>query len=194
VDAHASNGKDVPYYAELLRDRLESLSERAGGKVRYDTNYLPHDARPRTLASSRSILQQFDDCNREMGGVLGSFSIAPRLDKQEQIQAGRATMRQSWIDATHCEKGLDALRNYQREWDDDKKVFKDSPKHDWSSHYADGWLTLSVAWKRGKIPRGEKTAGVAAGDGTTLGPGVTFGERKKVHLRKRRQERLGMFA
>lgn len=197
---HASSGKDVPFYVDILDEMRGSLSARASAaaghrvEVNYGVNWLPHDARPRTLASPRSILQQFDEANKSMGGRLGSFGIAPRLDKQEQIQAGRATLKQSWIDSTHCEKGIEALRHYHREWDDEKKVFKDSPEHDWSSHPSDAWLSLSVAWRKGRIPRGEKTANTNTGDSSTLGAGVTFGERKKVHLRKRRQERLGMFA
>lgn len=193
VAAHGSSGKDVPFYAGKLAEMKEKLSARAGAKVEYGVNFLPHDARPRTLASPRSILQQLDDLNRQMGGSLGSFQIAPRLDKQEQIQAGRATLKKSWIDTEHCDKGLEALRNYHREWDDEKKVFKDSPEHDWSSHYADGWLTLSVAWKVGRIPRGE-SAVQGRPDGRSIGPGVTFGERKAEHLRKRKLEREGMWS
>lgn len=193
VAYHASNFKDVPYYAGVLAEMREKLSERAQGRVEYGVNFLPHDARPRTLASSRSILQQLDDANREMGGKLGTFQIAPRLDKQEQIQAGRASLKKAWIDETQCEKGLEALKNYQREWDDDNKVFKDSPKHDWCSHPADAWLTLSVAWKVGRIPRGE-SAVQGRSDGRSIGPGVTFGERKAEHLRKRKLEREGMWS
>ena len=194
VAFHSSNGKDVPYYADLLHTTRQRLSERAGGPVEYGINFLPHDARPRTLASPRSILQQFDQENRDRGGALGSFAIAPKLDKQEQIQAGRATLMRSWIDKSECDKGIEALKNYQREWDDDKKVFKDTPKHDWTSHPADGWLTLSVAWKAGRIPRSEKGAILSTPDGRSIGPGVTFGQRKAEHLRKRKRERDGMFA
>ena len=193
VAYHASNGKDVPYYADVLDETLNSLSERAGKRLEYAVNFLPHDARPRTLASPRSILQQFDEANRGKRGRLGSFQIAPRLDKQEQIQAGRATIKRAWLDAVHCEKGIEALRHYHREWDDEKKSFKDSPVHDWASHPADAWLTLSVAWKVGRIPRGE-AAVQGRPDGRSIGPGVTFGERKAEHLRKRKLEREGMWS
>jgi hypothetical protein len=39
------------------------------------------------------------------------------------------------------------LRQYQREWDDDKKVFRDRPKHDWTSHSSDAMRYLSIVWK-----------------------------------------------
>lgn len=189
LDYHASNGKDVEFYAEVLR------SKRAERGFEYGVNYLPHDARPRTLAASRSILQQFDDANRQMGGKLGTFQIAPRLDKQEQIQAARATLNVAWVDGERCAKGIEAVRSYHREWDDEKRVFKDTPEHDWASHPCDALMTLAVAWKRGMIPRGDREgAGRVAPDGRSIGPGLTFGERKREHFRKRKQEREGMFS
>lgn len=187
VDVHASNGKDVEFYAQVL------AAKRKERGFEYGVNYLPHDARPRTLAASRSILQQFDDCNRQMSGKLGTFQIAPRLDKQEQIQALRATLNVAWVDGERCAKGIEALRSYHREWDDEKRVFKDSPEHDWSSHWADAGMTMAVAWKRGMIPRGEGETSIRAGDGRSIGPGLTFGERKAEHFRKRKLERQGMF-
>ena len=187
LDFHASNGKDVPFYAELLeKKRVER------GWV-YGTHYLPHDARPRTLASSRSIYQQFGEENGRFGGRLGAFHIAPRLDKQEQIQAGRATLAVAWMDVERCSVGIEALRHYHREWDDEKKLFKDSPEHDFSSHPADAWLTLSVAWKRGLVPKAERGGGVSVGNGASIAAGVTFGELKKRHLRARKAERSGAF-
>lgn len=189
VDYHASNGKDVPFYAKVLDDKRKERG------FEYGVNYLPHDARPRTLAASRSILQQFDDANREVGGRLGRFAIAPRLDKQEQIQAARATLNVAWVDAERCAKGVEAVRSYHREWDDEKRVFKDSPEHDWSSHSCDSLMTMAVAWKRGMIPRFDgEGASAGASDGRSIGPGLTFGERKTQHLRQRKRERQGMFS
>ena len=188
VDVHASNGKDVPFYAQVLEAKRKERG------FEYGVNYLPHDARPRTLAASRSVLQQLDDCNRQMSGKLGTFQIAPRLDKQEQIQALRATLNVAWVDGERCAKGVEALRSYHREWDDEKRVFKDSPEHDWSSHWADAAMTMAVAWKKGMVPRGEKEGTSArASDGRSIGPGLTFGERKAQHLRARKLERQGMF-
>ena len=43
--------------------------------------------------------------------------------------------------------GIEALRQYQREWDDSKKCFKDKPLHNWCSHPADGFRMAAVAWR-----------------------------------------------
>lgn len=141
VDYHESNLKDIAFYVDLL------LAKRAAGGWRYGTHWLPHDARPRTLAAGgKSILQQFDDAGRAHP-ELGRFAIAPRLDRQEGIQAGRATIRVSRFHATRCAAGLERLKLYHRVWDTEKQMFQDVPEHDASSHAADAWRTLSVTWK-----------------------------------------------
>ena len=43
------------------------------------------------------------------------------------------------------------MRQYQREWDDDKKVFRDRPKHDWTSHSADAMRYLAIVWRDEEI-------------------------------------------
>ncbi len=39
-----------------------------------------------------------------------------------------------------------ALRNYQREYDDDQKVFKAKPLHNWASHPSDAARYLALAY------------------------------------------------
>ena len=36
------------------------------------------------------------------------------------------------------------LRQYCKEYDEDNKVFKDKPRHDWSSHGADAFRTAML--------------------------------------------------
>lgn len=141
IDHHASNFKDIPFYVELL------LAKRAEQGWRYGTHWLPHDARPRTLAAGgKSILQQFEDAARRHP-ELGRFAIAPRLDRQEGIQAGRASVKIARFHATRCAAGLEHLKMYHRVYDPEKKMFVDVPEHDESSHDADAWRTLSLTWK-----------------------------------------------
>ena len=140
LDHHSSSMKDLPYYLELLE------AKRREHGITYARHWLPHDARPRTLAAGgKSILQQLHD-GAKANPLLGSFAIGRRLDVQEGIQAGRATFPHCRFHATRCAKGLDSLRQYHREWDDEKKMFVDQPAHDWASHDADAFRYLSLAW------------------------------------------------
>jgi phage terminase large subunit len=185
IHHHASNGKDVQFYVDyLLALRLEL-------KVEYGTHWLPHDARPRTLAAGgKSILQQFQEAAR-IHPELGRFAIIPRLDVIEGIQAARKTFPMCRFDKTRCAKGLESLRNYHRKWDDEKKMFMDNPEHDWSSHDADAFRYLSLSWRFSK-PKQELDMSPEAVTERLLknNPvGFTFGQMKEKHFAKRRQLR-----
>ena len=74
------------------------------------------------------------------------------LSLQDGIQATRLALTRAWFDHK-CEDGIECLRQYQREYDEDKKVFRDKPRHDWTSHGADAFRMLSIAWKEeAKLP------------------------------------------
>ena len=63
------------------------------------------------------------------------------------INAARQTLPRCVFHPRCEEVGISALEQYRREWDDDNKVFKQNPLHDWSSHVSDAFRYLSMAWK-----------------------------------------------
>jgi len=142
LDYHESNGQTIPFYAGLLEKKKEQFG------YNYGTHYLPHDARAKTLASGgKSIIEQLSDKI-----ALKSLKIVPNLSLQDGIQASRMALQRAWFDEERCERGLECLRQYQREYDDNKQCFKDHPRHDWTSHGADAWRYLSIAWKEEARP------------------------------------------
>lgn len=83
------------------------------------------------------------------------YVIAPAQNAADRINAVRAILPRCWFDAKACAQGIDALKQYQRKWDDNRKVFQDAPLHDWTSHAADafsyGAITLrDVPPRRGR--------------------------------------------
>jgi hypothetical protein len=141
LDYHSSNGQPVAFYAGIIASR------EAERHYKYGTHYLPHDARAKTLASNKSIIEQLSDKI-----ALKSMKIVPMLSLQDGIQATRLALTRAWFDHK-CEDGIECLRQYQREYDEDKKVFRDKPRHDWTSHGADAFRMLSIAWKEeAKLP------------------------------------------
>lgn len=175
IDFHSSNGKEIEFYAELLRGKMRE-------DYTFGTHWIPHDARPRRLGmGGKSILQQFIEQN------VGRFVVLPRLDVQEGIQAARATIPRCWFDAEKCETGLEALRNYHREWDDEAKKFSDSPCHDWSSHAADAFRYMSLSWKHPAttVPTASLTERLLKNNPS----GMTFGALKNKHMQKQRSLR-----
>ena len=57
------------------------------------------------------------------------------------------------FDKEKCKQGIRCLENYHREWDEVAKVFKDRPKHDWSSHSVDAFRTGGMSIKDDKPKR-----------------------------------------
>jgi hypothetical protein len=136
LDHHSSNGQPISYYTGLLAQKEDEFG------YKYGFHYLPHDARAKTLASGgKSIIEQIS-----AKIDIKHLKIVPNLSIQDGIQATRLALTRAWFD-NRCEEGIECLRQYQREWDDDKKVFRDRPKHDWTSHSADAFRYLSIVWK-----------------------------------------------
>jgi hypothetical protein len=136
LDHHSSNGQPIAYYTGLIQQKEDEFG------YKYGTHWLPHDARAKTLASNgKSIIEQI-----ATKIDIKHLKIVPNLSIQDGIQASRLALTRAWFD-NRCEDLIECLRQYQREWDDDKKVFRDRPKHDWTSHSSDAWRYLSIVWK-----------------------------------------------
>lgn len=155
LDHHSSNGQAIPFYTGLLKQKEEEFG------YKYGYHYLPHDARAKTLASGgKSIIEQISTKID-----LKHLKIVPNLSLQDGIQATRLALTRAWFD-NRCEEGIECLRQYQREWDDDKKVFRDRPKHDWTSHSADAFRYLSIVWKDEESPilKDDRVRGLHVGE------------------------------
>jgi len=135
LDYHSSNGQPVAFYAGIIQAREEERG------YTYGTHWLPHDARAKTLSSNRSVIEQLGDKI-----PLKTIKITPNLKLQDGIQASRLALTRAWFDHK-CTDGIECLRQYQREYDEDKKVFRDKPRHDWTSHGADAFRYLAIVWK-----------------------------------------------
>lgn len=140
IDCYSNSGQPIAHYDDVLKSR---------GYRYADYLWLPHDARAKSLQTGRSIMEQFIS--------LGwNPRIVPELGLIDGIQAARLSLPNIWFDPK-CRDGLDALKQYQREFDEDKKVFKDKPRHDWTSHYADAFRYACLTWREVK-PKAEKPA------------------------------------
>ena len=133
VDFFALSGGTIEEFVSKIKEK----------PYNYGKHYLPHDARARTLASGgKSVIEQ-------MAAHLGinNLAIVPSLTVQDGIQAVRMALPRCWFDAERCADGIEALRQYQREYDEDKKAFRQTPKHDWTSHPADAMRMLAISWR-----------------------------------------------
>lgn len=132
IDYYEASGVGIDHYVRLLRDKPYT----------YGRHFLPHDADASELGTGKSI--------RESLASLGvrDTSIAPKLSVEEGINAARMLIPRCWFDARKCKDGLEALRQYRKEYDEKLKTFKLRPLHDWASHGADAFRYLAVSVDR----------------------------------------------
>lgn len=137
IDYYESNGHGVPHYTDLIKSK----------GYNYGRHWVPHDAANELMAAGgRSIVNQMWEA-----GV--KASIIPATSQQNSIEATRMTLPRCWFDETKCAQGIEALRQYQFEFDEDKKTFKSKPRHDWASHGSDAFEIIGQVWRN---PEGER--------------------------------------
>ena len=132
IDFFAVSGADIRTIAEVVVNK----------GYEYGKHYLPHDARAKSLQTGRSIVEQLAD---HLG--IAKLSVVPNIGVQDGIQAIRQMLPRTWFNSVKCSDGIEALRQYQRDYSEDTKSFRASPKHDWTSHPADAFRMLAVAWR-----------------------------------------------
>lgn len=130
IDYYESNGQPIKHYCDVIKER----------KYNYGMHYVPHDAAHKLLAAGgRSIVQQAYEEGVKMHVVYAT-------SQQNSIEACRKMLDHAYID-TRCAEGTSALRAYQFQWDDDKKVFAKKPRHDWTSHGSDAAEIIGRVWQ-----------------------------------------------
>ena len=53
------------------------------------------------------------------------------------IHGTRSLIKRMWFDREHCFRGVEALKTYRSEFNDQRQVFNRTPLHSWESHFAD---------------------------------------------------------
>lgn len=127
IDYVEQTGEGFPFFAKLLQDK----------KYVYGKHFAPHDIQVRELGTGKSRL--------EVAKELGiDFTIVKQIGIQDGIDAGRALFKKLWVDAEKCKDWLRLIPQYTKEYDEDNKIFKDKPLHDWTSHGADMYRYAAI--------------------------------------------------
>jgi hypothetical protein len=131
-------GEGMPHYIE----HLKAFRNRTG--CTFGSHVFPHDVKVREWGSSRTRIEQFVESDLD---PRIDARVAARQLKDDAINAARQTLSVCWFDAVACDEGLKALRSYRKEWDEEKGIWRDTPRHDRASHGADAFQTLAVWWR-----------------------------------------------
>jgi hypothetical protein len=127
-------------------DDLEDWVKWLNDKGYKGTDYVPHDILVQEWGTKRTRFETLQILGRKPRRIA-------RVSVADGLQAGRATINQAIF---HCsddergqrvELGVEGLRNYRREWDDELKTFREHPLKDWAEHIGSAWRYLGLAWK-----------------------------------------------
>jgi hypothetical protein len=69
------------------------------------------------------------------------------------IEAVRNALGSCWFDERKCSIGISALEGYRSEYDEEKKVLRNTPLHDHCSHGADSMRTFAVGYRAKRIAK-----------------------------------------
>ena len=103
----------------------------------YDTIWLPHDAKAKSLGTGKSI----EEIVRASGMKV---QILGRVPVADSINAARTIFNKCYFDRQNTEEGLQCLRHYRYDVDPDTKMFSAKPLHDEYSHGADAFRYIGL--------------------------------------------------
>lgn len=140
--AISDSSKGYSYYVNLLGEIAEEM------KLKYRKMVLPHDGGKRSPDTLRSFKDELElavkDPTKEWANY--EVDVIPRTsDKRRDIQTARTIFPRCLFDNENLDKGLEALMGYRREWAEDRGTFSESPYHDWTSNFADGFMAMAVS-------------------------------------------------
>ena len=141
IDYYENSGMALDHYVDELIARQRQYG------YEYAAHYLPHDVQVTELMakeSRRAFLERNLGAHR--------IHVVPNHAILDGIKETRKSLGKTYIDPLRCFRGLEALRQYRRQWNDKRKAFEPHPHHDWTSHGADAKRILDVGYSEVKLP------------------------------------------
>ncbi len=127
IDYYEASGVGLEHYAKLLREK----------PYVYGEHLLPHDVEVSELGTGRSRYAT-------LAGLGLRGRVVPRQPVEDGINAVRNLLPRCLFDRTSTARGVEALRQYRRDWDESLGTFRARPRHDWASHAADAFRYLAM--------------------------------------------------
>lgn len=139
IDYYQANGEKMGHYLDVLARKGYSFGD----------HYLPHDAENEQLAAAKTIRQQVSDAIRDNPALGKMVHVVPRTpQKVIAIEAARDIFARCIFDRDKTTDGLQCLRRYRYERDEQTGKVSKNPVHDQWSHGADAFLTMAQHARR----------------------------------------------
>lgn len=167
-------------------DDLEDWCAALNARGYHGNDYVPHDIIATDWGSKRTRIEALRGLGRKPRRI-------PKVSVADGLQAGRAAINAAVFDATRCATGIDGLKAYRREWDDERKTFRDIPVKDWAEHIGSAWRYLGLSWRDEQPPKVEKPKPTEAiytarPDGTAVS-NMTIREQIEAMVRRKKGRR-----
>lgn len=128
IDYYENSGEGISHYIGELNKKGYS----------YGKHFAPHDIEVRELTTGVSR----KDTAKSLG--INFETVQRPAKKQDGIDAIRNLLSRCYFDATKCKRGIDALKEYKKQWNEKMMVYSNEPVHNWASHGTDAFQTLAL--------------------------------------------------
>lgn len=134
----------VPRIVDFYQPESEDLTDWVAwlnGRGYHGTDYVPHDILVTEWGSKRTRFETLQGMGRKPKRL-------PRVSVADGLQAARTTINAArFSNAPRVLDGIEGLKNYRREWDDERKTFREVPVKDWAEHIGSAFRYLGLAWR-----------------------------------------------
>ena len=128
IDCYENSKEGLEHYVKVITNKPYT----------YGKHIAPHDIQVKEFGSGITRLEKA----RHLGI---KFTLSRNVSVVDGIESVRSSFDKIWIDERKCASLIKALENYRQEYDAKKRVYRNHPLHDWSSHFADAMRYLCVS-------------------------------------------------
>lgn len=140
IDYYEASGAGLDHYAKVLQEKPYT----------YAKHVLPHDVEVTELGTGKSRYSLLNSLG------VRPITVCKRHAITDRINAVKVNLQRCYFDRK-CARGIDALRQYRREWDDKRKAFRQNPLGDWTADPSDAfgygiyeYRPTEVQWVQGR--------------------------------------------
>jgi hypothetical protein len=132
IDYYENSDEPLTHYVNWLKNK----------PYVFEKHFMPHDAASRSLQTGKSLV----DIARGMGLKIDVLS----RDSNEMfgIECLRNTLPRFFFDQSKCDKGIKAIENFRKEWNEKLGCYREKSYHDWASHGAKALIYCAEAMQR----------------------------------------------
>lgn len=175
VDFYQPESEDIGDWVKWLNDKGYNGND-----------YVPHDILVTEWGTKRTRFETLQSLGRRPKRL-------PRVSVADGLQAARTTINEATFgNHERLQLGIEGLKNYRRDWDDDRKTFRETPVKDWAEHIGSAFRYLGLAWRdvapaRPAPQRPKELAYEVRPDGTVQG-NMSVKEAVDAMVKRRRRQ------